>query len=107
MKKYIKYFIAALFMLLCSLLLILLSNKTSNNNKQANDNNKISETNFYFDTFITITIYKDNSNIDYSSLITKCFEMCKNYELTFSTTLNNSELYLLNNNQNDVLLLSK
>ena len=58
----------------------------------------IADTSYFFDTFVTITIYEsDKDNIEKDTeLISKCFDICKQYEEIFSATLENSELYKLN-----------
>lgn len=58
----------------------------------------VTNTSYYFDTFVTVTIYetdKNNTKKD-MELIDKCFDICKKYENIFSTTLENSELYKVN-----------
>lgn len=82
-----------LLMTIITLFIIFFTNRHKNQ-----DISVISNSGYYFDTFITISIYESNSSqIDADkALITQCFELCEKYELIFSQTNENSELYRLN-----------
>ncbi len=55
-------------------------------------NERISKSDFYFDTIITVTLY-DNTQED---LLTGCFELAKKYENLFSTTIDTSDISKIN-----------
>lgn len=62
-------------------------------------NNKTKTVNgLYFDTFISISVY-DNTDVE---VLNKALEKCKQYELIFSRTNNDSELYAINNRFNNI-----
>lgn len=77
-------------LILCIILVILLSS-CSYINTQKNPN-VISKSSFALSTVITIKLYGDYD----ASLIDQCFDLCSEYELIFSRTNSNSELYKLN-----------
>lgn len=52
----------------------------------------VSRTGLYFDTIITITLYDERSD----ALIEKCFDMAKEYEQLFSTTIETSDVSRIN-----------
>ncbi len=54
---------------------------------------KISDTGFYFDTAITITLYNSNEKI-----LVECFALCEKYENMFSNTIKDSEISQINGN---------
>ncbi len=62
---------------------------------QGKNNKKISESGFYLDTVVTITLYSTTKK----SLIQDCFDICDKYEKMFSATLPESEIYKLNSRQ--------
>ena len=72
--------ISILFLTLCSL-----SGCSPNTNS-------ISNSGFYFDTIITITLYGTND----STYIDHCFELAKDYENKFSNTLTTSDISKIN-----------
>ncbi len=55
----------------------------------------ISKDGFYFDTYISITLY--NISDDSENILNECMNMCSQYENIFSRTKETAELYLLNN----------
>ncbi len=102
MKRLYKYIFSITLMIGISLLLICFSSK---NLSQKNESvTTISDSSFFFDTFVTITLYKDNANINYEELLANSFKLCAKYENIFSTTLSNSELYNLNQCDENVKL---
>lgn len=56
----------------------------------------VSETGFYFDTVVTITLYGDYD----TSFIDSCFSLCEHYENLFSRTIPSSEISILNKQKN-------
>lgn len=58
------------------------------------DNTPVSDTGFYFDTVVTITLYGTENE----KYINKCFELCKNYENLFSRTISSSDISQINSN---------
>ena len=60
------------------------------------NNEPITQKEFCLDTIVSITLYDSSSK----KILNKCFDLCKKYELLFSTTNTNSELYLINHNKN-------
>ncbi len=55
---------------------------------------KLSQSGFYFDTYITITLYDDSGNGD--AYLDNAFSMCAAYEQTFSRTVEGSDIWTLN-----------
>lgn len=53
----------------------------------------ISESDFYFDTVITITLYNSNEN-----LLEECFNLCEKYENMFSVSITESDISKINTN---------
>lgn len=51
----------------------------------------VTETGFYFDTVIQITLYDNNSD-----LFAQCFALCEQYEEMFSRTLEGSDIWNIN-----------
>lgn len=76
-----------LSLIICSMLFVILS--ACNSNKTM----PISQTGFYFDTVITITLY-DSSD---EALLDSCFELADYYEQIFSKTIIGSDVYRINN----------
>lgn len=62
---------------------------------------KAERTGLYFDTVVTVTIYGGEQE-----LIDEAFSLCEKYEKIFSRTMENSELYNLNNSPGGWVLLS-
>lgn len=91
--KFTKQTITIAFSILCLILLSLLISLI--NNKPV----VYSDTDFYFDTVISISIY-DKSKTEAKDLIDNCFLQCQRYENLFSRTLPNSEIYLVNHSNN-------
>lgn len=77
------FFISVTFFLTISILL------TGCNSKKE----ILSDTKFYFDTAVTITLYDSNSTI-----LNECFNLCNKYEKMFSNTIETSEISQINNN---------
>ena len=63
----------------------------------------VSQSAFYLNTVITITLYDDSD----PALIAECFELCRRYEQEFSRTSEGSHLYCLNHDTASERLLSK
>lgn len=107
-------------MIFISVLIIVLAENTNlfNSSSVKYSNTPIIKDGFYFDTYISISIYdsKDNysdnitSTEDINMLLDECMDMCMKYENIFSRTLESSELYMINHNQNfingSVILMS-
>lgn len=73
----------------CLLLVICL---TSCGFSPKNGEKKLSRSELYLDTVVTITLYGETDD----SLLDSCFALCRDYELIFSRTDPDSELYRLN-----------
>ena len=82
-----KLFRTAIVALLASLCTLLCTGCSTTNTLTP-----ISQSAFYLNTVVTITLY-DGSD---PALITECFDLCHHYEREFSRTLENSALYRLN-----------
>lgn len=74
-------------LIICSMLFVILAGCTSGKTMP------ISQTGFYFDTVITITLY-DSSD---ETLLDSCFELADYYEQIFSKTVAGSDVYCINN----------
>ncbi len=100
--------IIAFVMIILSFLLIFIKENTTFFNLGSPDysNTPLVKDGFFFDTYISISIYdsKDNysdnirSKSDIEKLLDTCINMCKDYENIFSRTLETSELYKINHN---------
>lgn len=55
-------------------------------------NKSVSDTGYYFDTVVTITLYGTNN----ADLLAGCFDLCDKYDTMFSRTYTTGELYQLN-----------
>lgn len=55
---------------------------------------KYTESSFYFDTYITITLYDNSGNAD--TYLEHAFSMCDNYEQLFSRTIEGSDIWNIN-----------
>ncbi len=55
---------------------------------------KLSRSGFYFDTYITITLYDSSGNGE--AYLDNAFSMCATYEQTFSRTIEGSDIWNLN-----------
>lgn len=53
---------------------------------------RVEKSTLLLDTLVTVTLYGDSDK----ELIDRCFDLCREYELIFSRTDENSELYALN-----------
>lgn len=56
--------------------------------------NSVSSSNFFFDTFVTITLY----DTDDDSYIDACFDLARKYENLFSATVKDSDVWRINEN---------
>lgn len=56
-----------------------------------NKSTTISQSDFYFDTVITITLYNSNKN-----LLDECFDICEKYENMFSSSIPESDISKIN-----------
>lgn len=100
-KNIFKYLLTSIVMVTLSIILIFAANTQ-------NKTCTLSESGYFFDTFITITLYDINtSKYDkYSDILKECLVMCNDYEKIFSTTLTDSELYSINHSDNNTFNLS-
>lgn len=101
-NKYFSKFLIAIVMIVISFILIIFSKK----NLTSYD--AYTATDFYFDTFVSITI--TDKDIPYTKkveIVKDIFTMCKQYELTFSSTLEESELYKINESTDKHFNISK
>ena len=89
---------AIIFMICMSIVLIFILNHHSSSRSYSNK--AISKEGFFFDTYVRITLYdcKENKNIskDFNLILDECIDICNYYEIIFSPTLVDSELYKLN-----------
>lgn len=93
MKKYISVFFPCMMLLLCTGCQL-----------QTKSDQQLYEKNFiYFDTVIGLQFYADENGND---LMNHCVEMCKEYENTFSRTLESSELYAINHRTENTVTVS-
>lgn len=92
-NNFFKIILPVISMTVISVMLILYSEKNLTNSYSI-----VSNSGYYFDTFISISIYeKDEALVENDkNLIAECFNICKDYELIFSHTNTDSELYKLN-----------
>ena len=71
--------------------------------KRGYSNISFSKEGFFFDTYIRVTLYdceeNSNSSNDFQSILTECMNLCQKYELIFSPTNEDSELFKLNHSQ--------
>ncbi|OON94933.1 MAG: hypothetical protein ATN32_07700 [Candidatus Epulonipiscium fishelsonii] len=71
-------------------------------NSVVKDNSYISETDFIYDTVVTIQIY-DNKDMD---ILNEAFELCHKYENKFSRTIPNSEISRINSAKGEPIVVS-
>lgn len=78
-------------------------------NNQKNKWYTVNTNAFFFDTFITITLYYDDNSKkdDYEQLLIDATTLCNKYEKIFSYTNENSELFQINNSSSASIFLSK
>lgn len=88
-QKFLMFFIAAL-LIVCMVLAYFFS-------KEDKDLNPIQKTDFALDTFVTVILYDRKGE----KLLDEALELCNSYELVFSATRNDSELYKLNHRNED------
>ncbi len=62
--------------------------------KNSNSNTAISDTGFYFDTAVTITLYGEENK----QYIAQAFELCEYYENLFSKSIPTSDVSKINEN---------
>lgn len=99
MKK--EKIITIIIMICISASLIFIMNH--NNSNTGYSNKAFSKEGFFFDTYIRITLYdcaeNSNSSKDFQAILNECMNICENYELIFSPTNEDSELYKLNHSR--------
>lgn len=78
------------FILLTIILILFLTG--CGNTDIVTSSEKVSNTGFYFDTVITITLYGTSDE----TIIESCFELCSYYENLFSRTITESEISTIN-----------
>ena len=92
--------ITIIVMICISVLLIFIFN---HNSKTKYSNKPVSREGFFFDTYIRVTLYNcaENSDAtdDFNSILDECIKLCQEYELIFSPTDENSQLYILNHSE--------
>ncbi len=101
-NKYLSKIFTIILMIIISFILIFFVKRSSKSYASYED------TDFYFDTFVTITI-TDNS-ISYNEkqkLVKEVFDKCKQYEEIFSSTLVEGELYTINSSNDSSFTISK
>ena len=101
--------IIACFMVILSFTLIYIFEKTDYNkhNEMFFSNKAITRDDFYFDTYVSFTIFDSKENYslniksekDINELLDTCIEMCIDYEKIFSRTRKDSELHILNHDE--------
>lgn len=107
-----KYIIAAMIMVILTIALIFVQ-KHLNTNKYTGE--IISKTAFYLDTFVTVQVYNCEENYsatirntdEMTELVEKAVNLCDKYELVFSKTNANSEVYNFNNGDKTDVEISK
>lgn len=67
------------------------------------ENEPLSRSGIYFDTYITITIYDKTQE----EILDHCFDMCKKYEDTLSKTIEDSEVSLINSSKGKAVKVSE
>lgn len=110
--KRIKHLVYAIMMLFITVLLIFIGTQLS---KTKYSNSLITKSGFYLDTYITIKVYDSQENYndtivtknDLTDLIEHTLNLCYKYELIFSKTNSNSELYKLNESTEPKVRISK
>ncbi len=92
-NNFFKIILPVISMTVISVMLILYSEKNLTNSYSI-----VSNSGYYYDTFISISIYEKDEDLveNDKNLIAECFNICKDYELIFSHTNTDSELYKLN-----------
>ena len=95
--------------ILCTVIIILLTAILlffSKNYK--NQNYTVTNNGFFFDTFVTITIFDHDisKKENYENLLIQAINMCSEYEKLFSYTLKDSELYTINHSSNNNVHIS-
>lgn len=62
-----------------------------------------SDTGFYFDTVITVTLYENGSQ----DILNRCMELANHYESLFSTTIEGSDIWNLNHSAGSYVTVSE
>ncbi len=109
--KQLKHLLYAAVMLFITILLIFIGNQLSTTKYS---NTLISKSGYYLDTYVTIQIYDSAENYneiitdtdDLNELIDNALKLCYKYELVFSKTNSNSELYKLNESSESKVRIS-
>lgn len=102
LPKYAYLAISALAMVCVSIIIIIFSES----NKQYS-NSPITKDGFYFDTYISITVYdcEENNEIssktteDFNRILGECLNICDKYQSILDPNDENSQLYQLNSNE--------
>lgn len=89
-------------MIAVSLTVVLLSGCSSFYAGNKDEEKLVSDTGFYFDTVIQLSIVHDNGEV----LLDECFLMCQELENIFSKTKEDSELYKVNHRTENQLVVS-
>ena len=86
--------ILAVIMIVLSILLIAISQSVNipTSCSSAQKATPIVREGFYFDTYVSITVYDKQ----YEDIVSQCLDICSRYEKIFSRTSSDSELYQLN-----------
>ncbi len=66
----------------------------------------VSQTGFYFDTVITISIYDTVSKEEKEAALTECFALAENYEKLFSPTIQGSDVWNINHSSGSPVTVS-
>lgn len=91
--------------LVCVFLLIIVVTSFSIYQKRKTIN--LSKTGFYFDTYISLSLYGPNSKTDkLNQLLDECMRKCAQYEDKFSATKEGSELYQINHAEGEWVMVS-
>ena len=99
MKKYI------LSLLMCAIILgIFVFNKY--NTSQQSQMLPARRTDFVLNTICTVTLYDGENLEDPMGIIGEGFQLCREYENIFSTTIEGSEIYNINNSKGETIQVS-
>lgn len=106
-KKIRSSIIAGIIMITATIILLMFLNNYNKDDGKMYSSTSYSDTAFYFDTFISITINdNDISDASKKEIINDIFDLCGEYEKVFSTTLKGSELEVLNSSDKNTATLS-
>lgn len=81
---------------------VLLSGCSNANNVNSGNEKLVSDTGFYFDTVIQLSIVHENAE----ALLDECFSMCQEFETIFSKTKEESELFQVNHRTENQVTIS-